>query len=278
MIFRKSLAINQDSCCNFKTIKDFLINTRIFQGAEVNQEDLIKELRQKNKLKELFELLESYDRSLTSLFSLKNFSLCSDGEFKSEILSRFKEMMDVCYHLECELILMEPSFIDLEDYVDKPPQWRIFQRTTKRLLTLAKMAWKQDILIGLEFNSSGYSTIKNLENAREVLNPLRSQVNIGYIIDLFHFLKSESKKENLKEINDYIFLVQLCDFNLERDWIPTDLKEEDRNFPGQGNYNLKDFVSLLKKNRYNGKISVEAFKKECDMKLLKKVQNTILKY
>ncbi len=279
MISPKSLTFNQNSCKKPSPLEEFLQKTQIFKGVELNYESIKTELSDNFKLKELAEILQVYDHEAVSIFSLEDFSLSSDENFKSKIIPQLKEMMDFCYKLECDLITVHPSSIDLELHGSDPPKWRIIKRTTKRLQAIAKMAWEEDINIGFEMVSDAKSSIQTIENAMEVLNPLKSQENVGYIIDLFHLIKTQTDFTLLAPIKEFIFLVQICDFKNNAEQKPGELTEEDRILPGQGNYNFKQFFTSLHKIRYRKRISVEGFQcEECDATAIKEAYQVLLNF
>ena len=123
---------------------------------------------------------------------------------------------------------------------------------------MAKIADSEDIKIGLEFLSE--SSISTLDEAIEVLKPLESIENLGYIIDAFHIAKSESDYSRLKDINDLIFLIQLSDIKHESE---SSSDSFIRVFPGEGDFEFREFLKFTKKIRYRGVYSIELAKEEC---------------
>ena len=129
------------------------------------------------------------------------------------------------------------------------PKGRIINRTIKRLKDLSRIAYKQDINIGFEFINLPNSSIATLDDAIEVLRPLESQENVGYIIDTFNLAKSGADINKLGEIKDYLFLIQLGDMIYDPNSKSEDLlsiKESNRVFPGRGNYDFTGFFMLYR--------------------------------
>ena len=141
----------------------------------------------------------------------------------------------------------------------------------------AQKANNEDINIGFEFLSD--SSISTLNDAIEVLETFESQENLGYIIDLFHVKKSGSDYNQLKNIKDHIFLIQLSDLKYDKENI-TDISKSliERVYPGEGNFELKDFIKFTQKIGYGKTYSLELSKEECSENLYKKLHIYFLKH
>jgi len=264
------LALNQNSCKNLSLI-EFIKFSRDFDGVELNFKEIKKELSNNINLKHILETLETYNLEVYDIFKLKNFSLCSENHFKTDILGVLNQMFSFCDKLESNLIIVNPSKFDRSFESDIIPKWRIINRTKKRLEIITKKANKEDINIGFEFLSG--SSISTLNDAIEVLEPFETIENLGFIIDLFHIVKSESDYFLLQYIKDFIFLIQFSDLEYEKENsidISSALKEAKRTFPGEGFYKLKDFIKFTQKIGYRKKYSLELSKDECLGNLYKK--------
>ena len=125
------------------------------------------------------------------------------------------------------------------------PKWRILNRTTKRLEDLSRKAERSDIKIGFEFSSSRDCSIATLNDAKEVFKSLESRENVGYVIDTFSLIINDTDINQLNEIKEFIWIVQLSDISYEtKDNIPN-IVNADRIFPGDGAFNWKEFMYLL---------------------------------
>jgi len=253
------LALNQNSCKNL-SLFEFLKYSKNFEGVELNFKIIKKSLSNTLNLKDISEILETYDTRISSIFRLKDFSLSSEREYNTKILINLREIIDFCYKLEVDLLIVNPS--PLKDFPDsdKIPPWRIFKRTRRRLEDICKIASKYDINIGFEFLTTPDSSISTLSEAKEVINPLESQENLGYVIDSFHFAKSNAGLNQLNEIKDLIFLIQLSDIN----------DDLERIFPGNGNYDVQELINYAKKIGYRDFFSIELSKNSCSKRLYKK--------
>ncbi len=268
------IALNQYSCKKLNLI-DFIKYSKDFKAVELNYKRIRKALSEKIKLKDILDLLESYDTKLLSIFQLKDFSLSSERVYKTKVLKNLNLMTDYCNKLECNLIILNPSFLEDTRESKLIPKWRIFNRTRKRLEDLSKRIQQNDINLGFEFLNLPNSSISSLSDAIEVIQPLESRENLGHIIDIFHFAKGNTELNQLREIKDSLFLIQLCDVKYNPLDELNQLKESDRTFPGDGNYDLKKFLNfIINKIGYRDYFSIELLKNQCSENLYKKFFKT----
>jgi len=271
---KTKISLNQNTCKEFKLL-DFIGQAKRFDGVELDFIKIKDALDKKTTLKEVMELSEVYDLEITSLFSLKDFSLCSEREYKIRILPIFNQMIEYCTKLECDILIVSPSIVETSSNGKTIPQWRIVNRTAKRLEDLSKKAIKRDIKIGFEYFPSFDCSIPTLNDAKEVLNQLESRENVGYVIDTFSLAKNNLDFNELHSIKEMIWLVQVSDIKYESiDELPR-IVESDRIFPGEGVFNWKDFVYLLQKLRFRGKYSLELSKKQCPKKSYERIYSLV---
>ena len=263
------LSLNQNSC-KAQNLIEFIKYSRNFDGVELNFKRIKEYLSENKHIKEILELLEIYDTKLTSIFKLKNFSLCSDREYKTKVLTTLKQMIRYSYKLEGNLLILNPSLIEASQGTNLIPQWRILNKTRKRLEEIAKVAKNEDIRIGFEFINMPNSSIRTLSEAKQVIAPLESIENIGYIIDIFHFIKSKSQLNELKDIKELIFLIQLSDFKFKTQEDISNLEDLDRVFPGEGDFEYKKFINFAWNIGYRKNYSIELLKNNCSENFSKK--------
>jgi len=254
-----SLALNQNTCKNKNLIK-FMDFAQDFQGIELIFEDIEQYIRNNYniEIRDILEYLETYNLDLVNILRLEDFSLCSDSKFKNEIIPKLKKMLNFCYKLGCYLITVSPS-IESRDI----PEWRIIRRTKQKLKEIAKIAYKEDIKVGFEFNNLPNSSLSTLSQAKDVLKPLISQENLGYVIDTFYLSINMTKIEELKEIINQIYLFQLSDVKPNFEYVSLDVKEEFRIFPGKGKIDFEKFLKLIKEFGYRDYYSIELYQNEC---------------
>lgn len=252
------LALNQDSCV--LDLFEFINRASDFQAVELNQSK-VEEVLNSIDLKDILEILETYSLKVASIYRLEDFSLCSNKKFNSEIISTLEKMLEYCYKLETNLIIVNPSIIDFEI-----PRWKLYRRTRKKLKEICKLAYEYDVKVGFEFLNLPNSSISSLKEAKELMKPLEHIENLGYVIDSFHFAKSQGDIENLYDIRKLIYLIQLSDlkFNSLKSLRQlTSLEDNDRLFPGKGDYNLRKFIDYLQRIGYHDFFSLELYKKPC---------------
>jgi len=252
-------SLNQNSCYNLSLI-EFMQFAKNFNGVELNFKKIEKALFEGLTLKEILDILVSYRLKTCSIYALKDFSLSSDKDYKEKVMSQFKQMIHYCYTLESDLLIVNPSIIEESTDSIKIPQERIVKRTIKRIEDLSKIADKNDINLGFEFLYN--SSIPTLSMAIEVVGALESRENLGYVIDTFHFVKSKASLSQLKNIAQLIYLIQLSDLKFDSIDQLTSLKDSDRSFPGEGNFNLKSFMDNAIKIGYKNMFSIELSKNE----------------
>ncbi|MBD3254345.1 MAG: TIM barrel protein [Candidatus Lokiarchaeota archaeon] len=270
------LALNQNSCKNLK-INEFLKFSKDFKGVELDYEKIDEVISKGLLLKDLKEELEMFGLKMVSLFTLKDFSLSRDSVFKRKILPSFEKMMDIGYRLESNLLVVKPSDISDDPSLRNVPDWRIYKRTTERLEEISKIAQKEDIKIGFEFDCG--TSISDFQQAKKVLDPLKSQENLGFVIDTFEFYKSESDINELKDVIDFVYLVQLSDIlevSNKTEYNKDDsYKKYSRVFPGGGKRKIPQFLRLVRKLGYRDYFSIKLDKIECNQNLFKKFYKSI---
>lgn len=257
------LSLNQNSCKKL-SILEFIKVSKEFNGVELNFSKLKNFINEKKNLKELLEQMEIYDLKLTSIFALKNFSLCSDSEFNKKIIPKYKKIIEACYRLEANLIVLKPSEIDWSSETNLNQKSRIIKRTGRRLEDLGTLASQSDISLGLEISSHRISSIPTLIEAKELLKPLEYKENLGYVIDTFNLANTQVDINQLTEIRDFIFLIRLADSRTN------DLKQDKRFFPGEGEYNFIQFFDFIQKLNYRKSYSINALENNCSARLYKK--------
>jgi len=271
---KTKISLNQNTCKDLKLI-DFIARAKGFDGVELKFKKIKAVLNRNSSLKDVMELLEVYDLGVSSLFSLKDFSLCSERDYKIRILPTFNQMIEYCNKLECDLLIVSPSNLDKSSTGNEIPQWRILNRTTKRLEELSKKAQKSDLKIGFEDSPSDDCSIATLNGAKEVLNPLESRENVGYVIDTYSLIKNDVDINQLNDIKELIWMVRLSDLKYESKDELLGIVNSDRIFPGDGAFNWKEFVYLLQKFKYRGKYSLELSTSECPKKMYEKIYSLV---
>ncbi len=264
-----NLILNHN-CCEEELLEKFLEVSRNFSGIELSYKKIAEFLVGNKNIKILAELINTYKLKVVSVYSLNDFNLSIDVDYQKKILVEFKRMMEICYKLECDLIIATPSHLSSEQEKKSVPRWRIINRTRERLLHLSKLAVKEDIKLGLEFESHPTSSISTLKDSKEVIGSLEAMENVGYIIDTFSIATSHVELDELKDIKARIYLIRLSD-------LKSRLKESDpieaestRLFPGTGDFDFKNFFKVTNKIGYRDYYSLTLSQDNCKENLKSK--------
>jgi sugar phosphate isomerase/epimerase len=265
-LYFKPIALNQNTCDNLSLLEfiQFAKNAN-FDGVELNYKKIKESLESDSRLSlnNILEIMGSYHLKTMSIFSLNDFSLCSDTNYKVNVLKNLNLLIEYCRKLESELIIVRSSTLKDFEGIVNVPKWRIINKTRKRLEDIAKSASKEDINIGFDFLFQN-SSIPDLEHAKEIIKPLESLENIGYIIDIFHLVRNKIDFNQLIDIKKLIFLIRIADFrNIENEILK-------RLFPGKGNFDFLNFYTFIQKIRYNNIFSIKLSKQECSEDLYEK--------
>jgi len=271
---KTKISLNQNACQDLKLL-DFINEAKRFDGVELEFKRIKEALNKSSTLKDVMELLEVYDLTVSSVFSLKDFSLCSEREYKIRILPTFNQMLEYCTKLECDILIVNPSLLKESSDGQTIPQWRIVNKTTKRLEDLSKKAKISDVKIGFEYLPSVDCSISTLNDAKEVLKPLESRENLGYVVDTFSLAKNNIEFNQLSDIRELMWIVQMSDLKYESIDDLAEIVESDRIFPGNGSFNWKKFIFLLQKLKYRGEYSLELSKKEYPKKAYEKIYSLV---
>ncbi|MHA1292590.1 MAG: sugar phosphate isomerase/epimerase family protein [Promethearchaeota archaeon] len=242
---------------------EFLRFSKNFSGVELKYEVLKTFIEFNMKLKEILELLNIFNLSVVSIFSLKNATLCSESYYKVHIVENLNQIITFCNKLECDLLLIQPSILKSISEIENIPKWRIIERTRKKIKEISKIAYKNDINVALEIIHEPTSSIQTISDAIDVIQPLESQENVGYVIDTFHFAKSTEDISQIYKIKEFLYLIQLSDL-IYKDYEDIQyLKESDRIFPGEGNFNFNIFLKHMERIGYRKYYSLKLSKKKC---------------
>ncbi|MHA1762693.1 MAG: sugar phosphate isomerase/epimerase family protein, partial [Promethearchaeota archaeon] len=183
--------------------------------------------------------------------AIELFSLCSNEEFK-KIQKYTEELMEIGNEIDCDTLIAVPSFLEGSSISSE----KIKKQTTERLIILKKLADKYDFKLAFEPLGFMNCSVRKLSTALEIINN-ENLSDIGLVIDTFHFFLGGHSIEILNSIDlNKIWLIHINDV-AKKSW--TNLKDSDRVLPGQGNFNLKDFMNTLKIKGYDKWLSLELF-------------------
>jgi len=224
--------------------------------VELDHQKIDDYLFEGGNLTDLLDLLEMYNTKPLGIFGLKDITLCSEREFKTKALRTFEKMMDYCYRVHCNYIMMTPSKMAIDD-LKAIPKWRRINKTIERLKFIIKHAYDQDIAIGLEFSSDSGSSIEQLEELIEIFRQLEDKENFSCIIDAFHLKKADINISDLNnELVERIGLIQLSDTKEIRQNFKGGEKELKRAIPTETGCSF-ELISFFQRIFYKKPFSLE---------------------
>jgi 4-hydroxyphenylpyruvate dioxygenase len=170
-------------------------------------------------------------------------------ELRERNLSRAERKFDLMAELGCDLLLVCSNV--------SPQSLGGIGRAADDLHALGERAAKRGMRVGFEALAWG----RHISDYRDSWEAVRRADHpaIGLVLDSFHIF---ARKTDLKPIasipRDKIFLVQLADAPL-LDMDSLSWSRHFRNFPGQGELPLIDFMTALQATDFDGLLSLEIF-------------------
>ncbi len=170
-------------------------------------------------------------------------------ELRERNLSRAERKFDLMAELGCELLLVCSNV--------SPQSLGGIGRAADDLHALGERAAKRGMRVGFEALAWG----RHISDYRDSWEAVRRADHpaIGLVLDSFHIF---ARKTDLKPIasipREKIFLVQLADAPL-LDMDSLSWSRHFRNFPGQGELPLIDFMTALQATDFDGLLSLEIF-------------------
>jgi 4-hydroxyphenylpyruvate dioxygenase len=162
---------------------------------------------------------------------------------------RAERKFDLMRELGCDLLMVCSNVA--------PDSIGGIDRAAEDFHALGELAARHGMRVGFEALAWGRH-INDYRDAWEVVRRA-GHPSVGLVLDSFHIL---SRRTDLKAMSavprDRIFLVQLADAPmLEMDFLSW--SRHFRNFPGQGDFPVLDFMTALQQTGYDGLLSLEIF-------------------
>ncbi len=168
---------------------------------------------------------------------------------RERIFARAERKFDLMGELGCDLLLVCSNV--------SPQSLGGIDRAAADLHALGERAGRRGMRVGFEALAWG----RHINDYRDAWEAVRRADHpaIGLVLDTFHIF---ARKTDLKPIGaiprDRIFLVQLADAPL-LDMDSLSWSRHFRNFPGQGELPLLDFMEALQATGFDGLLSLEIF-------------------
>ncbi len=168
---------------------------------------------------------------------------------RERTFARAERKFDLMAELGCDLLLVCSNV--------SPASLGGIDRAAADLHALGERAGKHGIRVGFEALAWG----RHIHDYRDAWEAVRraNHPAIGLVLDSFHIFARRTDLNPIRAIpRDRVFLVQLADAPV-LDMDPLSWSRHFRNFPGQGDLPLLDFMEALQAIDYDGLLSLEIF-------------------
>jgi len=216
-----------------------------FQGVEIFENDL---LTANVSAAEVRKRLSYLGLTCTLFQPFRDFEGMPDT-LRPRVFERIERKFDLMQELGTDLLLVCSNV--------SPAALGERARIVADFQELGERAARRGLRVGYEALAWGRHVFDHREAwsiVRDVAHPA-----IGLILDSFHSLARAIPLESLREIDPArIFIVQLADApTMQMDYLSW--SRHFRNMPGQGDFPLVDYVSVLMERGYKGTFSLEIF-------------------
>lgn len=171
------------------------------------------------------------------------------AEIRERNFARAERKFDLMGELGCDLLLVCSNV--------SPQSLGGIGRAAADFRELGERAARRGIRVGFEALAWG----RHISDYRDAWEAVRRADHpaIGLVLDSFHIYARKTDLAPIRSIpRERIFLVQLADAPL-LDMDPLSWSRHFRNFPGQGDLPLLDFMELLDEAEFDGLLSLEIF-------------------
>jgi 4-hydroxyphenylpyruvate dioxygenase len=171
------------------------------------------------------------------------------GQQRARAFARAERKFDVMQELGCDLLMICSNV--------SPDCVGGIERAAEDLHELGDMATKRGLRVAFEALAWG----RHINDYRDAWEAVRraNHPAVGLVLDTFHILARKTDLHTIRSIpRDRIFLVQVADAPLlQMDYLSW--SRHFRNFPGQGELPILDFMEALAATGYDGPLSLEIF-------------------
>ena len=168
---------------------------------------------------------------------------------RNRVFARAERKFDVMEELGCDLLMICSNVA--------PDSLGGIERAAADLHELGERAAKRALRVAFEALAWG----RHISDYRDAWEAVRraNHPAVGLVLDTFHILARKTDLSAIRAIpRDRIFLVQMADAPmLQMDYLSW--SRHFRNFPGQGDLPLLEFMEALAATGYDGPLSLEIF-------------------
>jgi 4-hydroxyphenylpyruvate dioxygenase len=195
-----------------------------------------------------FDAVEIFESDIVTLQPFRDFEGMPDGQ-RARVFARAERKFDVMQELGCDLLMICSNV--------SPDSIGGIERTAADLRELGERAAKRGLRVAFEALAWG----RHINDYRDAWEAVRraNHPTVGLVLDTFHILARKTDLGAIRSIpRDKLFLVQMADAPLlQMDYLSW--SRHFRNFPGQGDLPLVEFMEALAATGYNGPLSLEIF-------------------
>jgi 3-dehydroshikimate dehydratase len=185
---------------------------------------------------------------IVTLQPFRDFEGMPEGQ-RERVFARAERKFDVMEELGCDLLMICSNV--------SPDSLGGIDRAAADLHDLGERAAKRGLRVAFEALAWG-KHINDYRDAWEVVRRANHPA-VGLVLDTFHILARKTDLSAIRSIpRDKIFLVQMADAPLlQMDYLSW--SRHFRNFPGQGDLPILQFMEALEVTGYDGPLSLEIF-------------------
>lgn len=191
---------------------------------------------------------ERLNLNIVTLQPFRDFEGMPDNQ-RARVFARAERKFDVMQELGCDLLMICSNV--------SPDSAGGIERAAADLHALGDRAAKRGLRVAFEALAWG----RHINDYRDAWEAVRraNHPSVGLVLDTFHILARKTELNAISSIpRDRIFLVQMADAPLlHMDYLSW--SRHFRNFPGQGELPILDFMEALAATGYDGPLSLEIF-------------------
>jgi 4-hydroxyphenylpyruvate dioxygenase len=192
--------------------------------------------------------VEDLGLDVVTLQPFRDFEGMLDAQ-RARVFARAERKFDVMQELGCDLLMICSNVA--------PDSIGGIDRAAADLRELGERAARRGLRVAFEALAWG----RHINDYRDAWEAVRraNHPSVGLVLDSFHILVRKTDLSAIGSIpSDKIFLVQMADAPLlQMDYLSW--SRHFRNFPGQGDLPLLDFMEALAVTGYDGPLSLEIF-------------------
>ncbi len=242
-------------CLNLGTLRHLTYELQLnisqqagWTAVGVRMDKLDEYLGTGKNIKDAKALLEKHNLRLVEIDAFSNW-IYAKGAAQADMLDRFRNFSRVSGKLGCPILCVLTRWQGDSGDIALP---------VENFKEICRVAGEDGIRVGLEFLP--HSPIDNLEKAWDIVKAAKC-FNGGIILDPFHYFKSGSHLESLKEVPiEKIFLIHMDDLKNVNPVVdlPT-LSQNYRVLPGEGDFVFDEILEYLFERGYSGYYSLEVW-------------------